>query len=277
VRARLVAQQMAEILKQAVYVENRPGAAGGVSHVEAKHAKPDGYTLLMATAGTLAINPHLYNNLSYDALKDFDPVALIAGSPMVLIAPVTSKVGSYKEFAEYVKARPGKVTYGSAGSAAHIAMEMLKAQAGLDLLRVPYKGSPQLFTDLISGQIDFAFEPIGSVIPQLKNGRVKILGVANSTRTPAVPEAPTLSEQGLKDFVAVSWAALLVPKGTPATIVQTLNETVAKVLAEPAILEDFARSGSYPLGGSAAEARRYIFDENARWGKAIKQSGAQAD
>ena len=277
-RARMLAQGMATLLKQAVIVDNRPGAAGGTSHVAVKNAPPDGYTLVMGTAGTLAINPSLYDKLPYDPIKDFEPVALFAGSPMVLFTSIASPVNNYREFVAHVSARPpGTITYGSAGSAAHIAMEMLKKQAGLDLLRVPYKGSPQMITDLIGGQIDFAFEPIGTLLPLLKGGRVKILGFGSLNRNPALPHLPTLAEQGLTGFEAVSWTAILAPKGTPATIVQQLNEAIDKVVKDPAIVEEFARNGSFPMGGTAAAAGKYIREENARWGKAVKAAGAQAD
>lgn len=274
---RRVAQGMSDMLKQSVYVDNKPGAAGSTSHGAAKSATADGYALVVGTTGTLAINPYLYSKLPYDAIKDFEPVALIAATPQVLFAPASSPVNNFKEFVAYVKARPGKVTYGSGGSTAHIAMEMLKKEAGLDLLRVPYKGSPPMITDLIGGQLDFAFEPAGSVLPLLKSGRIKFIGIASLKRYPGAPDVPTLSEQGLEGFEAVGWSALLAPKGTPAPIVQKLNETVGQVLKDPAVIEEFTRTGTYPLGGSVADARKYIQQENARWGKAVQASGAQVD
>lgn len=274
---RRVAQGMSDILKQSVYVDNKPGAAGSTSHGPARSAPPDGYSLVVGTTGTLAINPYLYTKLPYDAIKDFEPVGLMAATPQVLFAPANSPVNNYKEFLAYVKARPGKVTYGSGGSTAHIAMEMLKKEAGLDLLRVPYKGAPAMITDLIGGQIDFAFEPAGSVLPLLKGGRIKFIGIASVKRYPGAPDVPTLSEQGLEGFEAIGWSVLLAPKGTPAPIVQKLNETLGQVLKDPAVIEEFARTGTYPLGGSAADARKYIQAENQRWGNAVKASGAQVD
>lgn len=274
---RRLAQGMSDILKQSVYIDNKPGAAGSTSHGAVKIAAPDGYNLVMGTTGTLAINPFLYSSIAYDPIKDFEPVALVAASPLVLFAPASSPVNNYKEFLAYVKARPGKLNYGSGGSAAHIAMEMLKKEAGLDLLRVPYKGSPAMITDLIGGQLDFAFEPAGSVLPLLKGGRIKFIGFASLKRYPGAPDVPTLSEQGLAGFEAEAWSVVLAPKGTPAPIVQKLNETINQVIRQPAVIEEFARTGTYPLGGSAADARKYVEQENARWGKAVKYSGAQVD
>ncbi|MEJ7687372.1 MAG: tripartite tricarboxylate transporter substrate binding protein [Variovorax sp.] len=277
--ARRIAQGMADILKQGVIVDNKPGAAGGISHGTVKASPPDGYTLVMGSTGTLAINPSLYSKLPYDPINDFEPVALVSASPLVLFVPSSSPVNNLKELIAYAKAKPGKVNYGSGGSGTtgHIAMEMLKKEAGIDMLHVPYKGSPPMVTDLIGGQVDVAFEPIGSVLPHQKSGRVKFLGFATLKRHEAAPEVPTLTEQGLPGFEAVPWTAILAPKGTPAPIVQQLNEVINQVLKTPAVIETFASTGSYPLGGSSAEARKYLVQENARWGKAVKASGAQVD
>jgi tripartite-type tricarboxylate transporter receptor subunit TctC len=277
--ARRIAQGMSDILKQSVFVDNKPGAAGGISHGTVKTSPPDGYTLVMGSTGTLAINPSLYSKLPYDPIKDFEPIALISASPLVLFVPASSPVNNLKELIAYAKARPGKVNYGSAGSGTtgHIAMEMLKKEAGIDLLHVPYKGSPPMITDLIGGQIDLAFEPVGAILPFQKSGRVKFLGFATLKRYPAAPDLPTLAEQGLHGFEAVPWTAILAPKGTPPAVVQQLNEVVNQVLKNPTLVEEFARTGSYPLGGSAEDARKYLIEENARWGKAVKASGAQVD
>ncbi|MEB0060125.1 tripartite tricarboxylate transporter substrate binding protein [Variovorax sp. LG9.2] len=277
--ARRIAQGMADILKQSVFVDNKPGAAGGISHGAVKTAAPDGYTVVMGSTGTLAINPWLYSKLPYDPIKDFDPVALVSASPLVLFVPASSPVNNLKELIAYAKARPGKVTYGSGGSGTtgHIAMEMLKKEAGIDMLHVPYKGSPPMITDLIGGQIDVAFEPIGSVLPFEKSARVKFLGFATLKRYAAAPKVPTLSEQGLPGFEAVPWTAILVPKGTPPSVIQQLNQAINQVLKKPELVEAFAQTGSYPVGGSPSDAKTYLMEENAKWGKAVKASGAQVD
>lgn len=277
--ARRIANGMSIILKQSVVVDNKPGAAGAIAHALVKNSPPDGYTLAIGSTGTLAINPYLYKSLPYDPIKDFEPVILISAAPLAMFVPASSPINNFKELVAYAKARPGKVTYGSGGSGStgHISMEMLKKQAGIDLLHVPYKGGPPMITDLIGGQVDVAIEPLGSILPFMKNGRVKFLGVTTLTRYAPIPDTPTLAEQGLEGFEAVPWTAVLAPKGTPAAIVQKLNETIAQVLKEPGVVEDFARTGSMSLGGSPAAASKYVREEYAHWGKAVKASGAQVD
>lgn len=277
--ARRIAQSMSETLKQSVFVDNRPGAAGLISHEAVKNAVPDGYTLLMGSTGTLSINPALYKKLPYDPLKDFEPIALVSASPLVLFTAASSPVNDLQQLRAAAKARAGKITYGSSGSGTtgHIAMEMLKKEAGIDLLHVPYKGSPPMMTDVIGGSVDVAFDTAGSVLPMVRNGRVKILGVASLKRIPNAPEVPTLAEQGLAGFEAVPWSAILAPRGTPAPILQRLNEAVAAALKDPAVLEQFTSTGSYALGGSTNHLQMHMQKELALWGKAVAISGAQVD
>ena len=203
----------------------------------------------------------------------------MAASPLVVVAKADAPVNSVKELIEYVKARPGKLTYGSGGSGTtgHIAMEMLKTEAGIDLLHVPYKGSPAMLTDIMGGQVDFAMEPLGSVIGFAKSGKLKLLGIATLKRYDAVPELPTIAEQGLPGFLAVPWSAIVAPKGTPAPIVEALNDAVNNALKDPVVMEQMKSSGSYALGGSAADAKKFMQSETERWGKAVKASGAQVD
>ena len=277
--ARLIASKLSDTLKQSVFVDNRPGAAGIISHEAVKNAPPDGYTLLMSSSGPLAINPSLYKKLPYDPLKDLEPVATVNASPLILFTAASSPFNNLKELAAYAKANPGKVSYGTGGSGTtgHIAMEMLKKETGLDLLHVPYKGSPPMVTDVIGGQVNVAFEPAGSVLPFGKSGRVKFLGIATLKRHPLAPELPTLAEQGVKDFEATPWAAILAPRGTPAAIIDQLNAAINKTLQDPVVIEEMARTGGTPLPKSVAEFRKFLIDENVRWGKAVKASGAEVD
>jgi tripartite-type tricarboxylate transporter receptor subunit TctC len=277
--ARRIAQSMSETLKQAVYVDNRPGAAGIISHEAVKSATADGYTLLMGSTGTLAINPWLYQKLPYDPLKDFEPVASVSASPLVLFTAVDSPVNDLKQLIALAKSRPGKVSYGSSGNGTtgHIAMEMLKKEAGIELLHVPYKGSPPMITDVIGGQVNVAFDTAGAVLPMVKGRRIKLLGIATFKRFEAAPELPTLAEQGLAGFEAMPWSAILAPKGTPGAVVQRLNAAVNTALKDPAVLEQFVSTGSYALGGSSAQFQSYLAQQHARWGKAVVASGARID
>lgn len=277
--ARRIAAGMSAILKQSVIVDNKPGAAGAIAHSALKNAAPDGYTLGIGSTGTLAINPFLYKTLPYDPIKDFEPVTLISASPLVLVVPAASPINNLKELIASAKARPGKVAFasGGSGSTGHIAQEMLNKQAGIDTLHVPYKGSPPMITDLMGGQVEVAFDPVGSMLPFIKSGKVKVLGIATLKRYAPAPEMPTLAEQGLTGFEAVPWTVLLAPKGTPSAVLKMLNETVVQVLQQPGVLEDFARTASMPMGGTAAAATQYLRTEQARWGAAVKASGAQVD
>ncbi|MGJ7610198.1 MULTISPECIES: Bug family tripartite tricarboxylate transporter substrate binding protein [unclassified Variovorax] len=277
--ARRVAQSMSETLKQAVYVDNRPGAAGIISHEAVKNASPDGYTLLMGSTGTLAINPWLYQKLPYDPIKDFEPVASVSASPLVLFTSADSPVNDLKQLIALAKSRPGKVSYGSSGNGTtgHIAMEMLKKEAGIDLLHVPYKGSPPMITDVIGGQVNVAFDTAGAVLPMVRGGRIKMLGIATLKRFQTAPSVPTLAEQGLTGFEAMPWSAILAPKGTPAAVVQRLNAAVDTALKNPAVLEQFVSTGSYALGGSPSQLQSYLAQQHALWGKAVVASGARVD
>lgn len=277
--ARLIAAKLLDSLKQPVFVDNRPGAAGIISHEAVKNAAPDGYTLLMGSTGTLAINPGLYKKLSYDPLKDFDPVAAVGASPLLLFTAVAAPFNNLKELIAYIKANPGKVSYGSGGSGTtgHISMERLKKEADLDLLHVPYKGSPAMVTDVIGEQVNVAFEPAGSVLPFGKTRRVKFLGIATPERFALAPEIPTLDEQGLKGFEATPWSAIMAPKGTPPAIVEQINAAVNQALKDPAVIQELARIGSTPIPQSVEQFRNFLHDEHARWGQAVKDSGASAD
>ena len=277
--ARNIAAKMAETLKQTIFIDNRPGAGGSISHEAVKNAVADGYTLVMGSSGSLAINPALYRKLPYDPLKDFEPIGTVSASPLALFTATATPVGNVSELIAYVKARPGKVSYGSPGNGttAHIAMEMFKQAAGLDMLHVPYKGSPPMITDAVSGLVQFAFDATASIVPFSQSGRVKLLGVTSAKRMPALPDLPTIAEQGVPGFEAMAWTGLLAPKGTPAPVIEALNAALNKALKHPDILAQLALTGSQPMEGTPADFRRFLQSEIARWGKAVKASGAQVD
>ena len=277
--ARMLAEKMGPMLGQNVIVENRAGAAGTIAHEIVKNAPPDGYTLLITSSGPLAINPTLYKRLPYDPVRDFTPVVLVNASAMYLVARASLPVSSVREMVALVKANPGKFTYGSGGSGVtqHIAMEMLKDAAGLDLLHVPYKGSPAMVTDLLAGNVDFCFEPSTSILPHVRTGRVKALAISSAKRSDVTPDVPTVAEQGVPDFEARTWAGILAPAGTPAPVVEQLNKVLNAILASPEIGGRIRQNGSVPGGGTSAEFSDLIRSEIARWGKAVRASGAQVD
>lgn len=277
--ARMIAQKMGEELKQSVWVDNKPGAAGIISHDAARQSAPDGYTLLVGSTTTLALNPTLYAKLAYNPVRDFDAVSLMMSGPMYLFTSASSPVNNVREMIAYVKSRPGKVTYGSGGNGLtnHVAMEMLKTAAGMDMLHVPYKGSPPMIIDLIGGRVEFAFEPSVSILPMAKAGRVKLLGVASLKREAVTPDVLTIAEQGVPGFEADVWSAIVTPKGTPPAAIQVLNAAVTKALQSDLVRSEMKNIGAAPLIGSAAEADAFIRKEAARWGKAVKDAGVQLD
>jgi tripartite-type tricarboxylate transporter receptor subunit TctC len=276
--ARLLAQRMSEDLGQTVWIDNKPGASGIISHQAAKAAPADGTTLLFGSTATLALNPALYPKLPYKPSRDFQPVALLLVSPMYLFASANSPVNNVKEFIAYVKARPGKVAYGSGGNGVtnHVAMEMLQRSAGLNMLHVPYKGSPMMITDLIGGQIEFAFEPSISILPMAQSGRVKLLGVASLKRETLTPDVPAIAEQ-VPGFRAETWAAIVAPKDTPYVTVQRLNAAINKALQSDSVKLGLKRVGVSPLSGTVADADAFIRSETERWGKAVRAANVQLD
>lgn len=279
VGARVVAAKMAEELKQSIYVDNKAGAAGIIAHQFVKNAAPDGYTLLYGSTGTLAINPSLYKKLPYDPLKDFAPVVLLNSSPMFLATATDTPVKNLKEMIAYAKSKPGQISYGSSGNGVtqHIAMEMLKKEAGLDLVHVPYKGSAPMVTDLIAGRVQFAFDVSTSILPHAKSGRIKLLGVSSSERSPVAPDVPTIAEQGLAGFEAQTWAGLLVPIGTPGAVIEQLNAVANHALKAKEIVEHYAKTGSTIKGGSSGFFAQFLKQEVAKWGRAVVASGAQIE
>lgn len=277
--ARLMAKQMAEDLKQSVYVDNKPGATGIIAHQFVKSAPPDGYTFLFGSTATLAINPSLFRKLPYDPLKDFAPVALLWVSPMFLVAAPDLPFNTFAEAVAYVKANPGKTTYGSGGSGStqHISMELLKKELGLDMMHVPYKGTPGMLNDLIAGRVNFAFESASSIMPYIQSKSVKVLATSVGARLPIMPDLPTVAELGLPGFEAVTWAAFVAPAGTPAPIVARLNEAANKGLAAPEMTEHFAKTYAQIRPGTPADLEAFLREEIAKWGKAVAASGAQVD
>ncbi len=272
--ARTVGQKMAETLGQPVVlvVENRPGAATIVGAQVAAKAPADGYTILLGDSATYAINPSLYKKLPYDPVKDFAPVSLTGRFALLLVVnPAVLPVDSTKALVAEAKKHPGAIAYGSPGSGSphHLAMELFKQRAGIDLLHVPYKGAAPAVQDLLGGRIAAMFLDLAAGAPQVKGGKVKALAVASPKRIAALPGVPTLNESGFPGFEAWAWQGFAVPAGTPKEIIATLNSAYAKAIADPAVRQKINDGGIEPLHSTPQEMADYIKSETAKWAKLI--------
>src|SRR3984957_3347691 len=278
---RIMGAKMGEILGQTFIVENRAGAGGNIGADFVAKATPDGYTLLFATVSTNAINPGLYKHMPYDAIKDFAPVARVGVTPTLLLVNPSVPATDVKSLIALLKANPGKYNYGSSGvgSILHLCGEEFKAMAGgLNITHVPYKGSAPMDTDLMGGQITMAFDATPTAMPLAKSGKLRALGAGMLKRLNALPDLPTLDEQGLKGFECYTWNAILAPAGTPKPIVDKLNDAANKALADPQVIDSLIKAGVDPTPGSTpATTADFVKAELAKWAPIIKASGAQID
>jgi len=279
--ARIMGARMGELLGQPVVVENRTGAGGNIGADVVAKAAPDGYTLLMATVSTHAINPGLYKKMPYDPVLDFAPVGQVGVTPCVLAVNPTLPARDVHGLVALLKANPGKYSYGSSGmgSILHLCGEEFKTMAGgLDALHVPYRGSAPMMADLVGGQISFVFDALPTVLPQVQAGTIRAIGGGMATRARAMPDLPTLQEQGVKGFECYTWNAILAPAKTPAPIIAQLSNAINKALAEPTVLKRLQDTGVDPTPGSTPEKlAAFIKSELAKWAPIIKSSGAQVD
>jgi tripartite-type tricarboxylate transporter receptor subunit TctC len=272
--ARAVGQKMTEAWGQPVIVENRPGANGNIGTEVAARATPDGYTLLMVTAGTHGVNPGLYRKLPWDAVKDFAPVSLVAVVPNIMVVNNSVPVKNVKELIAYLKASPGKYSYGSPGlgSTAHMSMELFKSMTGVDIVHIPYKGSAGVLQDLIAGQIIVTIDNMPPYLPQVKAGKIRALAVSPAKRSPAIPDVPTIAEGGVTGYDAVAWFGLVAPAGTPKAIVDKLAAETQKILKMPDVAERLSGLGAEPVGSTPAEFSAFIKVEIAKWAQVIKDA-----
>ena len=273
--ARYIADKLAPALAQPVVVENRAGAGGNIGAEVVARAAPDGYTLLMATTGVMSINNALYPNMTYDAAKDFEPVIFVASITNVLVVPPELPATSVRELIALAKAKPGSLSFGSsgAGSSTHLSSELFKSMAGIDVLHVPYKGSSQALTDLITGRISMIIDNMPGAIPFIKAGRLRALGVTGSRRSPALADVPTIAEAGLPGYESLSWSGIAVPAGTPKDVIARLNRDIATILNQPDIRDKFAQAGADPIGGSPQQFAEHIRGEREKWSKLIRERG----
>jgi len=277
--ARLVGQKFTEEWKQPVIVENRPGANGNIGTEVAAKSAPDGYTLLMTTAGPHGINPTLYRKLPFDAVKDFAPISLVAMVPNILVVNPALPVKNVKELIQLAKSKPGGLSFGSpgVGSTGQLSMELFKTMTGTNLVHIPYKGSAGVLTDLVSGQIQVAIDNMPPYLPQVRAGKIRALAVTTAKRSRAVPDLPTIAEAGVPGYEAAAWFGLLAPAGTPRDIVDKLAEETAKILGMPDVREKLAAQGAEPVGNSPEAFGAFVRAEIAKWAKVIKESGATAE
>src|SRR5438876_7044295 len=276
--ARAVAQRLTQTLGQSVVVDNRPGAAGNIGADIVAKSAPDGYTLLMGTVGTHAINPSLYAKMPYDHVKDFAPVVLVAGVPNVLVVNPALPVNSVSDLIKLAKDKPGQLNFASSGSGTsiHLSGELFKTMAGVDMTHVPYKGSAPALTDLMGGQVQLMFDNLPSSLQQIKAGKLRAIAVTSLQRAAALPDVPTVADT-IPGFEASSWFGVLAPAGTPRGIVVKINGEVAKWLASPDAKEKLAAQGANVAGGSPEDFSKHIQAETAKWAKVVKESGAKVD
>jgi tripartite-type tricarboxylate transporter receptor subunit TctC len=279
VLARAIGQKLGERWGQPVVIDNRGGAGGVIGTDLVAKAPPDGYTLLVTYAGSQAINPSLYKNLPFDSVKDFATVTTVATVPFLLVVNPTLPAQSLKELIALAKAKPDTLTYASSGNGSvnHLLGEMLKTEAKIGLVHVPYKGIAPAITDVIGGQVDAAFTSVPSVIQHVRAGSVRPLAVSSARRSAALPDVPTMAEAALPGFDVDPWWGVLAPSGTPAPIIAQLHNDIAEALKAPDVLEHFKAQGATPVLSTPDEFRALLVADIAKWAKVVEASGARLD
>ena len=277
--ARIVAQRLSEAWGQQVIVENRPGASATIAANVVAHAAPDGYTLTMGQLTPNAIAPALYPKLTYDALRDFTPIVLVGTSPNVLVVTPGLPVRTVKELVARAKAQPKPMTYASsgAGSLQHIAAELFRSMAGVELVHVPFKGSGQAVVDVMSGQVDMNFDSIPATIQHIRSGKLRVLATTAAKRAGGLDDVPTIAESGFAGYDLTTWWGLLGPAGLPAEVVRRVHDDTVKALAIPDVRERFASLSVEPGGGTSAEFAEYVKGEVGKYGRIVKQLEIKAE
>jgi len=276
--ARLIGEKLQTTWGQPVIIDNKPGAGGNTGADAVAKSPPDGHTIVVGTVGTHSINGALYTKMPYDMVKDFAPITLLATTPNMLVVNNDVPAKTLKEFIDLGK-KAGKMTFASSGSGTsiHFSGELFKTMTGIDMEHIPYKGRATAIPDLLGGRVTMMFDNMPSSLQLVREGKLRALGVTSAKRSPAAPEIPTIAEQGLPGFEAVSWFALFAPAGTPKPIVDKLQAEVKKILATPEVGKRLAESGLDAVGSSADELAAYQRTEIAKWAKVVKASGAKPD
>jgi tripartite-type tricarboxylate transporter receptor subunit TctC len=277
--ARMIGQKLSVALKQQVAVDNRAGAGGLIGADLAAKAAPDGYTLLLGNVATLAIIPNVQKKMPYDPLRDFAPISLIASAPLLVVVHPSLPVNSVRQLIALAKAKPAQLNYASngVGSSTHLATEMFKMMAKVNLEHVPYKGMGPATTDLLSGQVQLMFSSAVAMLPHVKAGRLRAIAMTGAKRAAQIPEIPTVAESGVPDYESGSWYGILAPAGTPRAIIDLLSREIAAATRSPEITDRLSAEAVLPIGSSPAEFSAYIHKEFNRIGQVIRSSGAKFD
>ena len=277
--ARSVAAELTKQLGQTVFVENKPGGAGVTAMAEVARAAPDGYTIILSHVGTMAVNPYMLTNQPFDVDKDFLPVTLLAKVPNVFVIHPDVPARNFKEFVDHVRKNPGKLNYGSAGnaSAGHLAMEYLKLATGMQITHSPYRGTGPQLTDLLAGRTDASSAGMPALGAQIRAGKLRAIAVGTQQRIPALPDVPTVAEQGYKDFETSQWYGIHAPAGTPPEIVKRLQEECYKALRSSSVTERFATDNAVSGGGPASEYAAFVKDQQRIWSDIVKRANIKPD
>jgi tripartite-type tricarboxylate transporter receptor subunit TctC len=276
--ARLLAEQLASRLNTSIVIDNKPGANGNIGAATAAKSPADGYRFLFSWAGTLAVSPNLYATPGFDSQKDFAPIALICDVPNILVINNNQPIKSLQEFVDYAKANPGKLNFGSTGigSSMHLAGELFMGQTGAKMVHVPYNAPGTATTNLMANDIQLMFQLVPGIASQVRGEKVRALALLSDTRSPALPDVPTTKELGFPKLLSSTWFALLAPAGTPAPIIEKMNNEINQVLKDPEFQKRLAAIGATPLGGSSKDLADHLSAELDKWGAVIKAAGIKA-
>jgi tripartite-type tricarboxylate transporter receptor subunit TctC len=277
--ARLIGQKLSESMRQPVVIENRAGANGIIALSAVAKAPADGYTILMTNIGPSAINPSIYKSLPYDAVKDFVPITLTSQVPLMLVTTPSLGVNSVAELIAKAKASPGALSYAAAGNgtAGHLAMELFKLNAGVDIKSIPYKGDTPALADMIAGQVQVMLATVIAATPHVQSGRLKALAVTTTKRLASAPSLPTIAESGMPGFEAVSWGGVMAPAGTPRAVVDKLHAEITAILKQSDVKERFAAVGAEIVSSTPEEFQRYISAETSKWARIAQTAGVRMD